>query len=39
MSQETNCDAVMIGRAAATNPWIFSQMAQYASTGSYTTPK
>src|SRR5256714_1082084 len=31
-------DAVMIGRAAATNPWIFSQMRQYAQTGSYDTP-
>jgi tRNA-dihydrouridine synthase B len=35
---ETGCDAVMIGRAAATNPWIFSQMAQYAATGRYHTP-
>jgi tRNA-dihydrouridine synthase B len=38
MVQQTNCDAVMIGRAAATNPWIFSQMRQFASTGSYTLP-
>src|SRR5499427_5567807 len=29
MVADTNCDAVMIGRAAATNPWIFSQMAEY----------
>jgi tRNA-dihydrouridine synthase B len=29
---------VMIGRAAATNPWIFSQMQQFAETGRYTTP-
>ena len=34
----TGCDAVMIGRAAATNPWIFSQMAQFAATGTYTHP-
>ena len=35
---ETNCDAVMIGRAAATNPWIFSQMVEFRETGSYTQP-
>lgn len=35
---ETACDAVMIGRAAATNPWIFSQMQQYAATGRYDLP-
>jgi tRNA-dihydrouridine synthase B len=34
----TGCDAVMIGRAAATNPWIFSQMAQFTATGAYTHP-
>jgi len=38
MFRETSCDAVMIGRAAATNPWIFSQMQQFAETGRYTTP-
>ncbi len=38
MVRETGCDAVMIGRAAATNPWIFSQMLQYAATGFYNQP-
>jgi tRNA-dihydrouridine synthase B len=38
MFRETNCDAVMIGRAAASNPWIFSQMQQYAALGHYETP-
>ncbi len=36
--QETNCDAVMIGRAAAGNPWIFRQIEQYVATGSYEIP-
>jgi tRNA-dihydrouridine synthase B len=35
MVKETGCDAVMIGRAAATNPWIFRQMEQYRTTGHY----
>ena len=38
MFRETGCDAVMIGRAAATNPWIFSQIQEFAETGHYTTP-
>jgi tRNA-dihydrouridine synthase B len=38
MVRETKCDAVMIGRAAATNPWIFLQMQQFQQKGSYTTP-
>lgn len=38
MHAQTGCDAVMIGRAAATNPWIFRQMEQYAATGRYDTP-
>jgi nifR3 family TIM-barrel protein len=35
MVAETGCDAVMIGRAAASNPWIFRQIAQYTTMGSY----
>ena len=35
MVAQTGCDAVMIGRAAAANPWIFRQIAQYTATGSY----
>jgi nifR3 family TIM-barrel protein len=36
--EQTGCDAVMIGRAAATNPWIFRQMAEYFRTGTYAAP-
>jgi nifR3 family TIM-barrel protein len=35
MIAETGCDAVMIGRAAPANPWIFRQIAQYTATGAY----
>ena len=38
MVAETGCDAVMIGRAAASNPWIFRQIADYLATGSATSP-
>ncbi len=38
LGDETGCDAVMIGRAAPTNPWIFRQMSEYFSTGSYAAP-
>ncbi len=38
MVAETNCDAVMIGRAASSNPWIFRQIAQYLTTGRYDVP-
>ncbi|HLW81051.1 MAG TPA: tRNA dihydrouridine synthase DusB [Candidatus Acidoferrales bacterium] len=38
MVKQTGCDAVMIGRTAATNPWIFRQMEQYFSSGKYDDP-
>jgi nifR3 family TIM-barrel protein len=38
MVAETGCDAVMIGRAAPANPWIFRQIAQYTATGKYERP-
>ena len=45
MVTQTGCDAVMIGRTAASNPWIFRQIAQYTervgtgrTTGSYEEP-
>ncbi len=38
MHRETGCDAVMIGRAASYNPWIFRQMDEYLRTGSYFVP-
>jgi len=38
MVAETGCDGVMIGRAAASNPWIFRQMAEYFETGEYFHP-
>jgi len=38
MIEATRCDAVMIGRAAPANPWIFRQIAQYTATGSYAKP-
>ena len=44
MVEATHCDAVMIGRTAPSNPWIFRQIAQYTAskevsgTGSYDVP-
>jgi tRNA-dihydrouridine synthase B len=38
MFEETRCDAVMIGRTASSNPWIFRQIADYVATGAYTEP-
>jgi tRNA-dihydrouridine synthase B len=39
MVSETGCDAVMIGRTASSNPWIFRQIAQYLATGEYEHPE
>ena len=36
--EQTSCDAVMIGRAAPSNPWIFRQIAQYTAHGRYDQP-
>jgi tRNA-dihydrouridine synthase len=38
MVSETGCDAVMIGRGASSNPWIFRQIQQYLATGAYDEP-
>ena len=38
MVRETSCDAVMIGRSASSNPWIFRQIQQYLATGAYDEP-
>src|SRR5579872_3082671 len=38
MIEQTRCDAVMIGRTASSNPWIFRQIHQYLETGTYDHP-
>jgi tRNA-dihydrouridine synthase B len=38
LQTQTACDAVMIGRAASSNPWVFRQMADFFRTGTYTEP-
>jgi tRNA-dihydrouridine synthase B len=38
MYRETGCDAIMVGRAASYNPWIFRQIDEYLRTGEYTVP-
>lgn len=35
MIRETGCHGVSIGRAALANPWIFRQLAEWETTGSY----
>jgi nifR3 family TIM-barrel protein len=38
LGEQTGCDAVMIGRAAASNPWIFRQLAEFFASGTYREP-
>jgi tRNA-dihydrouridine synthase B len=38
MVAETGCDAIMIGRAASANPWVFRQIAQYLEMGACDQP-
>jgi nifR3 family TIM-barrel protein len=38
MFDETGCQAVSIGRGALANPWIFRQLAEWETTGSYSPP-
>jgi tRNA-dihydrouridine synthase len=38
MVAETGCDAVMIGRTASSNPWIFRQISDFIATGRYDEP-
>src|SRR5579862_7187098 len=35
MVAQTGCDAVMIGRAASSNPWTFRQISDYVASGRY----
>ncbi len=38
LRENTRCDAVMIGRAAASNPWIFREMAEFFRDGTCREP-
>jgi nifR3 family TIM-barrel protein len=38
MVRQTGCDAIMIGRTASSNPWIFRQIVQYNETRTYDLP-
>lgn len=38
MVMETGCDAVMVGRAASSNPWIFRQISDYIADGAFIVP-
>ena len=39
MFAQTHCDAVMVGRAAMSNPYLLSQIEEYVSKGTYKEPK
>jgi nifR3 family TIM-barrel protein len=39
MVQETGCDAIMVGRAASSNPWIFRQIGEFIDSGTYYQPQ
>lgn len=36
--EQTGCDAIMIGRAAQGQPWIFANIAHYLTTGTHASP-
>jgi len=36
--RQTGCDAVMVGRAAASNPWIFRQLSDFFRSGTFAEP-
>jgi nifR3 family TIM-barrel protein len=38
MFEETGCHAISIGRGALANPWIFRQLAEWETTGTYGPP-
>jgi tRNA-dihydrouridine synthase B len=39
MIAQTGCDAVMIGRTAPSNPWIFRQIQEFTGSGCYSQPR
>lgn len=38
MLRETGCDGVSVGRGALANPWIFKQLLEWETTGTYSPP-